>query len=85
MMTVEPYGGHELPALRRHVRAYGLELHTPPAATASFHYPGRTVFAAITPAGREVRWLAEQVAYGGVGIRGAWGEARTRLDIGKFA
>ena len=65
MMTVEPYGDHELPALRRHVRGYGFELHTPPAATASFHYPGRTVFAAITRAGQEVRWLAEQLAYGG--------------------
>jgi hypothetical protein len=65
MMTVEPYDDDELPALRRHVRAYGLELHTPPNVTASFHYPGRTVFAAIARAGREVRWLAEQVTYGG--------------------
>ena len=63
MIVSEPYHADELPALRAHVEARGLVLQHPPNPFASFHYPGHTVFAAITRPEREVRWLDEQLAY----------------------
>ncbi len=65
LIVCEPYGADVLDAMRAHVARFGLELHHPPNPFASFHYPGRAVFAVIAPAGREVKWLEEQVGYAG--------------------
>lgn len=62
LIVSEPYDA-DLPALRTYVRAFGLELHTPPNPLASFHYPGRTAFAAIARLRGAVRWLEAQVMH----------------------
>jgi len=65
MMTVEPYHADTLGALRSYAAGFGLAVHTPPNPFASFHYPGRTILAALTRPGRAVRWLADQLTYDG--------------------
>jgi len=70
MIVSEPYYARELSAMRARVERLGLELHHPPNPYASFHYPGRTVFAVIARPGRGVRWLDEQRVYE---ARHVWG------------
>jgi hypothetical protein len=49
-----------IPSWRANLGERGFALHVPPDPLASIHYPGATLFVAVTLAGVSVKWLPDQ-------------------------